>query len=182
MTFRAYAGYFRSENGWRICDRNECVVVPGPFMDTAPIRSGPAAVVLGDFARRYHDECAPIISPVWGWSPTNTVPNSNHLSGTALDINAPQWPWGHLQMPDDLVGRIESLLADYDECVFWGREWDRPDEMHFQIGVGEDDERLAAVAERISTGIRPRPPQPQPVSLYVQTGFAQLIPPSRRPR
>lgn len=180
MGFRTYAGYARSENGWAICDRDECETVDGPFMDTAPLRTGAPAIILGDFARRYHDECAPIISPVWGWSPTNLVPNSNHLSGTALDINAPQWPWGHYRMPADLIGRIEALVADYDGAVFWGRDWAKPDEMHFQMGWPEADPALDALVDRILYPPAPGPdPRTDPV---VRQRFAQLLPPRRRPR
>ncbi|WP_410877349.1 M15 family metallopeptidase [Nocardia sp. A7] len=180
MGFRTYSGYARSENGWRICDRDMCELVDGPFMNTAPIRSGAPAVILGDFVRRYHAECAPIISPVWGWSPTNAVPNSNHLSGTALDINAPQWPWGYFQMPADLIARIEALVDCYDGAVFWGREWLRPDEMHFQMGLPEGDSALDDVVDRI---LNPAPTRPDPrTDPLVRQAFSQLLPPRRRPR
>ncbi|MGN2634633.1 M15 family metallopeptidase [Nocardia takedensis] len=184
MSFRTYAGYTHSENGWPMVNRDGCVIVdgPAPFVATAPIRAGAAAVILGDFARRYHAECAPIVSSVWGWSPTNSVPNSNHLSGTALDINAPQWPFGYLRMPPDLVERIEQLLACYDGAVFWGREWTaRPDEMHFQIGFAEGDPRLDVVVDRIirPTAVPVHDPRTDPT---VRAGFFQLIPPNRWPR
>lgn len=177
MGFRSYAGHTISENGWRICNRDECVLVDGPYMNTAPLRAGAPAIILGDFANRYHRECAPLVSPVWGWSATNDVPNSNHLSGTALDINAPQWPWGLLRMPRDLVDRINALLGFYEGAVFWGRGWGKPDEMHFQIGWPEGDSRLQRIVDKIRTPAAPPPPRWPP---YVVEGFSQLIPPSRR--
>ncbi|MGB0971745.1 MAG: peptidoglycan-binding protein [Mycobacterium sp.] len=149
MGFRTVYGHAVSEAGWRMCNRDECVRVPGPFMDTAPLRKGPPAIILGDFARRYHVECAPIISPVWGWSATNDASNSNHLSGTALDINAPQWPWGYKTMGPVLVGKIRRLLTDYEGAVFWGRAWSKPDEMHVQMGWPEGDGRYARIIDKI---------------------------------
>lgn len=182
MGFRTYGGYARSENGWRICDRDMCEIVDAPFphVNTAPIRSGAPAIILGDFMRRYHDECAPIISPVWGWSPTNLVPNSNHLSGTAIDINAPQWPWGFYRMPADLIARTEALVDSYEGAVFWGRDWAKPDEMHFQIGWPEDDPALDTIVAAITD---PAPARPDPCTdPYVRQSFSQLLPPGRRPR
>lgn len=177
MSFRTYLNYTHSENGWRMCNRDECVLINRDWMDTAPIRSGAPAVILGDFARRYDAEVAPIVSPVWGWSATNFVPNSNHLSGTALDINAPQWPWGFYRMPRDLISRIEALLARYEGAVFWGRNWQKPDEMHFQMGWPEGDPRNDRIVKKIQ-GPPPYNPRTDP---YVRAGFLQLIPPSRWP-
>lgn len=149
MSFRTVYNNSHSENGWRMVNRDECVIVPGPFMDTAPLRTGIAETILGDFVRRYHMECAPVISPVWGWSATNTVGNSNHLSGTAVDINAPQWPWGYRTMGATLIGKIRMLLTHYEGAVFWGRVWNRPDEMHFQLGWPEGDSRYSRIVEKI---------------------------------
>lgn len=169
MSFRTVNGSTHSENGWKLCDRNECVTVAGPFMNTAPLRKGAPEITLGDFARRYHAEVAPIISPVWGWSATNDVlgqwgrnNGSNHLGGTALDINAPQWPWGARTMGSAIIGRIEKLLKDYEvdgkRGVFWGRVWSKPDEMHFQMGFPEGDPRNQVLVNRILK--RPTTPTP----------------------
>lgn len=159
MSFRTAYSNTHSENRWRMCNRDECELVPGPYMNTAPIRRGPPAIILGDFARRYHAEVAPIVSPVWGWSNTNDVFTSNHLSGTALDINAPQWPWGIRRMSQGLIDRINRLLAFYEGAVFWGRNWSRPDEMHFQIGWPEGDRRLDGIVRKVQGTVAPPPPQ-----------------------
>lgn len=155
MSFRTVYGYSFSENGWRMVNRDGCTLVPGPYMNTAPLRFGAPATILGDFVRRYHNQCAPVISPVWGWSATNDVANSNHLSGTAIDINAPQWPWGYKRMPADLINRINTLLAFYEGAVFWGRNWTKPDEMHFQMGWREGDPRLDRIVAKINGGSTP---------------------------
>lgn len=140
MSFRTYEGYAYSENGWRICNRDECVIISLPglsLVDTAPVRSGEAAAALGAWAYWY-DRNVPgeIISATWGWSADNDVANSNHLSGTALDINAPQYPWGGSRMEDvypDRVAAIRRGLEEFEGIIFWGADWDRKDEMHFQL-------------------------------------------------
>lgn len=189
MSFRTVYGYTVSENGWRMCNRDECVVVSGPHMDTAPLRRGPAEIILGDFVRRYHNECAPVTSPVWGWSATNDVGNSNHLAGTAVDINAPQWPWGYRTMGTALVNKITALVNSYGGAVYWGRNWSRPDEMHFQLNWPEGDSRYAAVIAVIQKGAAVQPSIPstpdgedlalgskgQPVS-QLQAGLNRVFP------
>lgn len=180
MSFRTAYGNTHSENGWRMCNRDECVLVEGPWMATAPLRRGAPEIILGDFVRRYDRECAPVVSQVWGWSRENDVPTSNHLSGTAIDVNAPQWPWGQKRMPADLVARTNTLLAWYEGAVFWGRVWGRPDEMHFQIGWPEGDAGLQRIVDKIR---KPAPPPYDPrTDPYVVAGFLQLIPPARWPR
>lgn len=69
----------------------------------------------------------------WAWSSTNSVWNSNHLSGTAFDYNATQWPMGYYRMPTWMVDKIYEGIRLFEGTVFWGRAWRTPDEMHFQI-------------------------------------------------
>ena len=168
MSYRTVYGYARSENGWRMVNRDACVLVDGPeypntrqgneyrrqygnrVTSTAPLRAGVSALILGDFVRRYHAEVEPIVHPVWGWSATNDVITSNHLSGTAVDINAPAYPWGLLTMPHDRVTKVQRLLGTYGGAIFWGRRWQRADEMHFQNGWPEGDDRYDAVLRKLA--------------------------------
>lgn len=161
MSFRTAYGYAHSENGWRMCNRDECVTVPGPYMNTAPLRRGAPEVILGAWARWYHENVKAITSPVWGWSNTNDVANSNHLSGTALDIDAPSLPWGRRVMPRDRIAKVRHGLTLFPE-VFWGADWGRADEMHFQMKYREGDPRNDAGVRRI-LGAPPAPaPAPTP--------------------
>lgn len=172
MTFRTIYGNSRSENGWRMCDRNECVVAnPVPNSHTAPVRAGDAATILNAWLIWYHRHVEPVSSPVWGWSATNEVGNSNHLSGTAIDINAPKYPWGLRTMPAARIARIRQGLHLFEGAVYWGADWGRADEMHYQIGWPEGDRRVAAFAARLNvghlsiytdTGTAPAPPAPAP--------------------
>lgn len=163
MSFRLAYGNSRSENGWRMCNRDECVLVGGPYMDTAPLRKGAAEIILGDLVRRYDREVAPVRSSVWGWSQYNAVGNSNHLAGTAVDINAPQWAWGERNMPASLVAKCDALTNSYGGAAFWGNHWNRADQMHFQLNWPEGDKRYDAIIAKIRGGviIAPIPPTPQ---------------------
>lgn len=155
MSFRTAYGNTHSENGWRMCDRNECDIVRIKdflFMDTAPIRKGDAHTILGAWARWYDQNVEEISSPVWGWSPENDVKNSNHLSGTALDINAPKYPWGSRVMPPSKINKVREGLELFQGTVFWGADWDRADEMHYQMAFLEFDSRNAAFAKKLREG------------------------------
>lgn len=170
MSFRTAYGNTHSENGWRMCNRDECVMVPGPGMNTAPLRSGAPAVVLGDFVRRHHVEVEPIIGPVWGWSRDNDVANSNHLGGTAVDIRATVRPWGAKVLGKAVIDRTYALLDKYtiegQSGVFWGREWRKPDEMHFQCRWPEGDRRWALLVAKIQGSPAPNVPGVPPVVQY----------------
>ncbi|RVW06218.1 M15 family metallopeptidase [Rhodococcus spongiicola] len=166
MSFRTVYGNDRSENGWRMCNRDECVVAnPVPHSNTAPVRAGDAATILNAWLIWYHRNVEPISSPVWGWSNTNDVPTSNHLSGTALDINAPQYPWGRRVMPAARIAKVREGLRLFEGSIFWGADWSYPDEMHYQIGWREGDPRIAAFAAKLNDnhlGIYGPAPAPAP--------------------
>ena len=146
-----------SENGWPMCNADRCVRVGMadlgvPAAVVVPLRAGDVATILVAWMLHYHRTIEPIRSQVWGWSADNDVANSNHMSGTAIDINAPWYPWGARTMPAARVARIEAELKKFRGVVFWGRWWDRADEMHYQIGVGPNDPRVAALANELNNG------------------------------
>ncbi|MBE7190476.1 M15 family metallopeptidase [Jatrophihabitans endophyticus] len=145
MGFRSYQGNTRSENGWRICDRAQCVVTTVAGMNLV-VRDGVAADVLTAWLAWYHenvdriDEYKPIDD--WGWSYDNDVANSNHLSGTAFDINATEYPWGGSVMAQRYPQRVAAIrrgLGLFEGNIFWGGDWSRRDEMHFQLNGGTAD-------------------------------------------
>lgn len=137
-----------------MCNRDECELahVNLQFIDTAPIRKGDPNVILGAWLAWYDFSVEHITSPVWGWSNENDVGSSNHLSGTAVDINAPQYPWGQRTMPPDRIAMIRNGLRLFEGTVFWGADWDRADEMHYQMAFPEGDRRLAAFSEKLRQG------------------------------
>lgn len=171
MGFRTVNGSVRSEAGWRLCNRDECILVPGPHMNTAPLRSGPPAVVLGEFVRRHHVQVQPVISSVWGWSRDNDVlgswggnNGSNHLAGASVDIDAIRRPWGERVMSGALVDATYRLLDQFKvggvRGIKWGREWNRADEMHFQMAWREGDPRNDQLAAQLLGGAPVSPPIP----------------------
>lgn len=200
MGFRTVYGYQWSENGWRMCNRDECerIYVEGAnnaYLAAMIVRSGPAEVVLRAWATWYHRNVEPLdlfrsgVGDDWGWSAQNDVPNSNHLSGTALDFNATQYPWGRRVMPADRIAKVREGLRLFRGFIFWGADWSRADEMHYQIGVPEFDadgvpnRALAAFARELEGGLygilapasTPAPiPAPVPVSDVVGTEWADV--------
>lgn len=155
MSFRTAYGHTYSENGWRMVNRDGCSLPISPgmtYINTAPIRDGTPLVILSAWLKYYDTHIATVSSPVWGWSRENNVATSNHLSGTALDINAPQWPWGQRTMPDDIKGRIRRGLEMFEDTVFWGADWGYADEMHFQMGYVEGNPRNQAFADKLLGG------------------------------
>lgn len=171
MSFRTIYGFDWSENGWRMCNRDECVVANVlPFTNTAPIRKGVAATILNAWTLWYHRNVEAISSPVWGWSATNDVASSNHLSGTALDFNAPKYPWGLRTMPASRIAKIREGLRLFEGTVFWGADWGRADEMHYQIGFREGDARLTNFAAKLDNGhlgIYAADPAPAPKPIVI---------------
>ncbi|ANA85726.1 lysin A, L-Ala-D-Glu peptidase domain [Gordonia phage Axym] len=161
MSFRRYMGNDWSENDWRICDSNETVVVSVAGMNVR-LRSGYAAEALRAWILWYHEnvERIDLYKPIddWGWSYDNDVADSNHLSGTAVDLNATQYPWGLYRMPADRIAKVRRGLQLFEGIIFWGRDWGKPDEMHYQLnagtasGTGASDRLINFVQRRIRDG------------------------------
>ena len=187
--FRTAYGNTYSENGWRICTREACerIYIPGAdnnFLAAMIVRSGPSEVVLRAWATWYHRNVERLdlykagVGDDWGWSQLNDVGNSNHLSGTGLDFNATQYPMGQRRMSAGMVARINEGLRLFEDNIFHGRNWNYPDEMHFQLnrGTASGDgasAKLAAFAKRLESGhlgllagiaVPPTIPTPSPVA------------------
>lgn len=142
-----------SENGWPMVNSNSTVAVEVvPAARRVPLRAGDVATILNAWIILYNRRVEPIVTQVWGWSADNDVANSNHMSGTAIDIGAPKYPWGVYRMPAATRAKVEALLRDFEGVVYWGRNWNKPDEMHYQIGLGPNDPRVAAFAAKLNRG------------------------------
>lgn len=156
-----------SENGWPMCNYDRCVSVNMatqgvPAARTVPLRRGSVATILVAWMIHYHRTIEPIRSQVWGWSADNDVSTSNHMSATAIDLNAPAYPWGARTMPAARIARVEAEIRKFRGVLYWGRWWDRADEMHYQIGVGPGDPRVDQLARDLDAGYLGifRPPAP----------------------
>ncbi len=159
MTFRTIYGRTHSENGWRNCDSNECVTL---FYAGKPVlvRAGDAATVLRWWMDWYNANVEPIKSQVWGWSATNEVASSNHISGTGVDLNAPWHPWkvdASKNFTPAQIAKCREGLRLAEGNMFWGQDWGRRDPMHWQLNGGTAlgngaSPKLAAFAQKIRDG------------------------------
>jgi hypothetical protein len=155
--FRMYKGNAISENGWRICtddilDRGS---IPGTGIKIA-LRRGIPTLILKGWASWYNTNVEPLEGGApdeGGWTFDNSVANSNHLSGTAVDLNWNKYPFRQLTMGQAKVGKVQEGLEKFRGCVWWGRDWVSPkDEMHYQLNFREGDARLAALATVLQNG------------------------------
>ena len=143
-----------SQNGWEpISDGSDPRLVPFPWV-TGRVRDGDVYTVLSHFADRFHAEIEPIdLDSSWGWDyrPIRGEDDilSNHASGTAIDFNAPEHPLGSTgTFIDEQITRLRELLDELAPVLVWGGDFERPDEMHFEV-VGTPEE-VAEVAARVA--------------------------------
>ncbi|AEK10501.1 lysin A [Mycobacterium phage KSSJEB] len=161
---RVVYGLTHSSNGWPMLNSDECewAKIPGTVV-TLQIAKGWPLAILRAFAADFHAYVEPLRDADSAcWTPTNSVPSSNHLSGTAMDLN---WNTHPFQIPDAgfdsaKLARVRELLAFYEGMVFWGNDWTSPkDAMHFQLasrrnGGSFDTYGNPAVADFIARKIR----------------------------
>lgn len=183
MSFRSVYGYTYSENGWRMCNRDECAIVNIPnlyLVDTAPLRKGAPLTILGAWIYWYDRNVEEILTPVWGWSATNDVPNSNHLAGTAVDICAPKYPWGSRTMSAAKKAKVREGLKLFEGSVFWGADWSKADEMHYQMAWPEGDKWNDAFAKKLLDGYlgiyKPAPSTPTPTPTKPEAPVVKKFP------
>lgn len=142
-----------TENGWPMVNADKCVSVQVvPAAKKVPLLRGNVATILNAFIIAYDRDVEKINTQIWGWSPDNDVWNSNHMSGTAIDIEAPRYPWGQRRMTPAIKNKVRKLLEQFEGVVFWGADWSYPDEMHFQIGLPPQNHRVAALANKLNDG------------------------------
>lgn len=139
MADRTVYGLTNSENGWRMVDDRSCVwvAVPGTVVHLQ-IREGQPAKIMGAFAADFNAYVEPLRDDDSAcWTATNSVASSNHLSGTAMDLN---WNSHAFRVADAGFNQAQlntcrELLAFYEDMIFWGNDWQSPkDAMHWQMG------------------------------------------------
>ena len=136
-----------SENGWNPARANgatdcEWVRIPGAEHVSLQFLKGRPLAILRAFAADYHAYIEPLRdADSAAYTPTNSVATSNHLNGTAMDLNWNSHPFRVLNAGFDAaaIGRIRELLAFYTfdglQLVFWGNDWNTPkDAMHWNMG------------------------------------------------
>lgn len=132
-----------SENGWEPAkaspEQCEWVTVPGTDVSLQLLKGWPAAVM-----RAYAADFNAYVEPLRdadsaAWTPTNAVATSNHLNGTAMDLNWDSHPFrvDSAGFDDAKTATMRDLLAFYEDTMFWAQDWDSPkDAMHHQMGYG----------------------------------------------
>jgi len=146
MADRVVYGNSFSENGWRMVDTGSCrwIQVPGTNGRVSlQICDGQPLKILRAFAADYNAFVEPLRDEDSAcWTATNSVGTSNHLSGTAMDLNweGPNKSKFRLGIseqqayPPPKDTAVRELLAFYEGMVFCGGSWSIRDWMHFQMG------------------------------------------------
>ena len=134
-----------SENGWEPAwvgqDALEWTTVPGTSVNLQ-IYKGQPFTIMRAFAADFNAYVEPLRDKDSAcYTPTNSVSTSNHLNGTAMDLNwGGMGDYGH---PFHVRGTftaeqmitIRQLLTWYEGTIYWGGDWTDPiDEMHWQMG------------------------------------------------
>ncbi|WP_458317090.1 M15 family metallopeptidase [Mycolicibacterium brisbanense] len=138
MANRTVYGNDWSSNGWPMVDQGSCtwVNVPGTNV-TLQIQNGQPLAILRAFAADFNAYVEPLRDADSAcWTATNSVSTSNHLSGTAMDLNWNSHPFQIADAGFDAakIARVRELLGFYEGTVFWGNDWSDPkDAMHFQL-------------------------------------------------
>lgn len=121
---------------------------------SVPLRIGLAQTVLHHVIRRYHYRVGTLRpGDVLGFLPHDRKQpayQSNHASGTAIDIRPGSHPVGTRELFGSQRVAIRSILNECRGLVAWGGDFKTPDEAHFQLAVKPGDKRLAKLAESLA--------------------------------
>lgn len=133
-----------TENGWPGLPASEdmlnWVTVPGTNV-RLQIQKGQPTQVLSAFCADFHEYVEPLRDPDTAcYTRENSVWNSNHRSGTAVDLNWDLHPF-HVRnagFPPDKLAKMRDLLKFYEGIIFWGEDWGEQgigpfDAMHIQM-------------------------------------------------
>lgn len=178
-----------SENGWNPAKAaaSECewVRVPGTNV-TLQILKGWPLRIMPAFAADYNAYVEPLRdADSAAWTPTNSVATSNHLNGTAMDLN-----WNGADgktfrlgiseaaaYPGEKAKNLRDLLDFYEGMIFCGGNWSIRDWMHFQMGGNtwnnprtQDFINRKIRADGFSTYRRGATPSPVPGTYGLPTG------------
>jgi len=137
MAFVRKQGYWVSENGWPMVDTRELdySAIPGTNFKLG-VRIGEPNAILKALIYRLHVEVEPMITSQIGcYTDTNSMPNSNHNSATAIDYNWNLHPWKKRGTWGSKKAKVEKIISDFRGCVEWGGHWSDAyvDEMHFEL-------------------------------------------------
>ena len=157
-----------SQNGWPASADKNAIDVDSGFSRhgvTFPggVKAGDVSTLLGYVIDQFHRRVEALVSG-WCWGYTykqiaGSTVYSNHASGTAVDINAPDHPYGvsGTFTPAE-VAAIHAILGEVSPAVRWGGDYTgNKDDMHFEINANAAT--VADVAARLggAGGSTPEP-------------------------
>lgn len=206
LGFRTVYGRQWSENGWRMCDADECDNSPVPKVVPPlrlPVRRGDATTILKGWISWFHNNVESLNNArgytdegTFTW--TNSVASSNHLSATACDLNWSQHVFlvSYSGFSQQEIANTRRGLKLFEGTIWWGQDWVSPkDAMHFQLNYPEGDVRNTRFAQKLRAGylgiwgkdtVAPAPPAPQPDIIEygdnnpqvakLQAGFNKVFP------
>jgi hypothetical protein len=148
-----------SQNGYVCNDRSLIETLTAPGTDIGfPVRKGPCGELLMWAAGRWHHEVEPLVpGTCWGFAERDirgSTEISNHASGTAIDLNAPQHPLGTnpaANFTPAQIAAVRRIIADSDGALRWGGDYvGRKDGMHVEINAPEG--HVAGVLAQVTGG------------------------------
>ncbi len=156
-----------SQNGWPASTGLPLsTLTVGTVTFPQGVRSGAPHTILGYVARRFNNEVETLRrGECWGYNfrkISGSTSYSNHASGTAIDVNAPEHFLGASgTFTAAQVRAIRSILSACDGVVRWGGDYNnRKDEMHFELVKGPNDPAVAALARKLGGSTSTPPPAP----------------------
>ncbi|GAA3007606.1 hypothetical protein [Streptomyces fulvorobeus] len=143
----------RSANGWEILAEAASYGIEGSGRSVR-LAGGDAATILLHVARRFHYEIDELrADDVRGHRTSRKVRESyesNHLSGTAIEIRRPVYPLGSKgNFYEQELVVIRDILVELDGAVAWGGDFATPKESHFEIALKPGHPKIKGVARKI---------------------------------
>ncbi len=128
------------------------IVKTAPVNAAPGVRAGDTHTVLSWVMDRF-DQTVAKLKPAqcWGYAPRKIRGGSdywsNHASGTAIDLNAADFPQGTRRMTLSQIDACRAIVAQSGGAIRWGGDYGGStlvDQQHFEIASATACQRLAA--------------------------------------
>lgn len=132
-------GHQFSENGWPMINSDLLDFSPVPEIGwKVGVHIGVPNTLIKALMVRLHREVEPLDRSQCGvFTATNSMSNSNHNSGTALDYNWRKHPFHAWNTWGANRAKVDKILRDFRGTIEFGGNWTSPrDEMHFELAYG----------------------------------------------
>lgn len=146
-----------SQNGWPAAPDPNDLNLTWVTVATRKFRvARPAAPLFRYAIRRWHREVSPLTGGVmdeWSYNyrliaGTSTL--SNHSSGTAVDLDATEFPMGLHRMTLRQRAHVKAIMRACGGQLRWGGSWwTTVDEMHIELAPGTSPASVKRQARRM---------------------------------